>query len=182
EKDMNNGQDDADDGTVITLNGVAYAKGLGTHSDAAIVYNLNGAYNSFQSDIGIDDKQLTGGSVIFQVFADGVKVYDSGVMSANSPTKTINLNVAGVNQLKLVVTDAGDGSSFDWADLGGAFLIAAPPGAPSAPAGLTASTVSWNQINLSWSNVLNETGYKIERSLDGINFTEIWTTGSDVTT
>ncbi len=182
EKDMNNGQDLAGDGTVITLNGVTYAKGLGTHSDAEIVYNLNGAYNSFQSDIGIDDRQLTGGSVIFQVFADGVKVYDSGIMGPNSPTKTINLNVAGVNTLKLVVTDAGDGSSFDWADFGGAFLIPASPSAPSAPSGLVASAASWNQINLSWSNVLNETGYKIERSLDGINFTPIGTVGSDVTT
>ncbi|MDW8297525.1 MAG: fibronectin type III domain-containing protein, partial [Raineya sp.] len=48
------------------------------------------------------------------------------------------------------------------------------PNPPSAPTGLTATAVSQTQINLSWTdNATNETGYKVERSLDGVNFTEI---------
>ncbi len=43
-----------------------------------------------------------------------------------------------------------------------------------APTGLTASAVSATQINLTWTdNATNETGYKVERSTDGITFTEI---------
>src|SRR5207244_6596203 len=116
-----------------------------------IVYNLNNAYVTFQSDVGLDDHQTAGGSVLFQVFADGVKVYDSGVMGPTSITKTINLNVSGVNQLKLVVTDGGDGTSFDWGDWAGTFLVAAPPQAPTAPSGLATSAASFNQVNLTWS-------------------------------
>lgn len=56
------------------------------------------------------------------------------------------------------------------------------PGAPLAPAILTAATVSSSQINLSWSNVASETGYKIERSLDQASWIQIATTATDVIT
>ncbi|MGA2138961.1 MAG: fibronectin type III domain-containing protein [Verrucomicrobiia bacterium] len=45
---------------------------------------------------------------------------------------------------------------------------------PQAPSSLTATTVSSSQINLSWAdNSGNEDGFKIERSVDGTNFTQI---------
>ncbi|MGD1017869.1 MAG: fibronectin type III domain-containing protein [Verrucomicrobiia bacterium] len=48
------------------------------------------------------------------------------------------------------------------------------PPPPQAPSGLTATTVSSSQINLSWAdNSNNESGFKIERSTDGINFAQI---------
>ncbi len=43
-------------GNTITLNGVTYAKGLGTHAVSQITYNLAGQYNTFISDVGIDDE------------------------------------------------------------------------------------------------------------------------------
>jgi fibronectin type 3 domain-containing protein len=52
---------------------------------------------------------------------------------------------------------------------------------PLAPGGLKASAVSSNQINLSWSDVLGETGFTIQRSVDGITWTQIATTGGGVT-
>ncbi|MHC4139375.1 MAG: fibronectin type III domain-containing protein, partial [Planctomycetota bacterium] len=53
---------------------------------------------------------------------------------------------------------------------------------PGAPTNLTAAAVSGNQINLSWSDVFEETGYKIERSEDEQNWSEIATTSQDSTT
>ena len=45
---------------------------------------------------------------------------------------------------------------------------------PSAPSNLTASAASPFQINLSWSDTSNnEDGFKVERSLDETNFTQI---------
>jgi hypothetical protein len=53
--------------------------------------------------------------------------------------------------------------------------------APLAPSGLTASAVSANQINLSWSDVIGETGFTVERSLDGVNWTQLANTPAGVT-
>lgn len=53
---------------------------------------------------------------------------------------------------------------------------------PAAPSNLSASSASRTQINLSWSdNASNETGFKIERSTDGVNFGQIATVGANVT-
>jgi hypothetical protein len=53
---------------------------------------------------------------------------------------------------------------------------------PQAPANLSASAVSTSQINLSWNDQSNnESGFKIERSTDNVNFSEITTAGSNVT-
>jgi subtilisin family serine protease len=42
---------------------------------------------------------------------------------------------------------------------------------PAAPSNLTATAVSSSQINLTWTdNAVNETGFKLERSTDGVNF------------
>ena len=72
---------------------------------------------AFQSDVGIDDEVGPNGSVVFQVFLDGVKAYDSGTMNGSAATKTIDLDVTGKSELGLVVTDGGDnGNAYDHAD------------------------------------------------------------------
>jgi Zn-dependent metalloprotease len=49
-----------------------------------------------------------------------------------------------------------------------------PP--PSAPTGLTATAISPSRIDLHWTdNASNETGYKVERSSDGVTFTQLVT-------
>lgn len=51
----------------------------------------------------------------------------------------------------------------------------------SAPTGLTATAASTSQINLAWNNVTGETGFRIERSADGTNWSTLATVGADVT-
>jgi hypothetical protein len=54
---------------------------------------------------------------------------------------------------------------------------------PAAPTNLTATAISSNQINLSWTdNSNNETGFKVERSTDGTTFFQIALRGANVTT
>src|SRR5581483_9412034 len=119
ERDMSNGESAAGDGHTITLNGAAYAKGLGTNAISDIRFALGGACSSFSSDIGVDDEVGALGSVVFQVWTDGALRYDSGTMTGSTATKTVSLSIAGVNELRLLVTDAGDGAAYDhgdWAD------------------------------------------------------------------
>lgn len=54
---------------------------------------------------------------------------------------------------------------------------------PAAPSKLKLTAISRSQINLSWlDNSNNESGFMIERSLDGINFTQIAMVGPNVQT
>ncbi len=121
ETDMSNGAQLAGDGSTISLHGVKYAKGLGVHANSVVTYNLGGQYSRFVSDIGIDDEVGSGGSVVFQVWADGVKLYDSGTMTHDSPTQTVNVDVTGTNQLQLMV-NVGTTNNNDHADWAGAYL------------------------------------------------------------
>src|SRR6185437_7989509 len=52
-----------------------------------------------------------------------------------------------------------------------------------APTGLSAASANGTDVNLSWTdNSSNEDGFLIERGTDGINFSQIDTVGSNVTT
>jgi thermitase len=61
--------------------------------------------------------------------------------------------------------------------------IPPPPTPPAAPSGLAATSLSTSEIGLSWTdNAGDETGFKIERSLDGLgNWTEVAQTGANAT-
>lgn len=80
---------------------------------------------------------------------------------------------------EIIATDAA-GNLSSPSNVGTALTLAGPPAAPSA---LTGTAASATQINLSWTNnATNQTGCKIERSSDGVIFTQIGTTAATVTT
>ncbi len=53
---------------------MSYARGLGTHAYSEVTYNLLSQYSEFLSDVGVDDDTGDGGSIVFQVYADGAKL------------------------------------------------------------------------------------------------------------
>ena len=111
----------------LSLDHLKYPSGLGVHAASEIRYNLNQGYTLFQSDIGVDDGQIGGiGSVVFQVWVDARKVYESRILHAGDPTEHLSIDIAGAQTLKLIVTDAGDGNHCDHADWAGAKLIRTP--------------------------------------------------------
>jgi alpha-galactosidase len=151
-------------GSVITLNGVGYTNGIGVNSYSGLEYRLGGLASRFQADIGVDDEVGTNGSVVFQVFADGLKVYDSGIMTGGAPHQTIDLDVTGVNRLTLGVNDADDGTANDHADWAGARLLVSNtvPAVPLPPVGLAA--ISGQPIQLMWQAAPGAFAYNIYRS------------------
>lgn len=123
ERNTSNGEDMAGDGKPITLGGVVYQKGLGVHAASEIVVALGGQYKTFLADVGVDDEVAERGSIVFQVIVDGETLFDSGVMTGDSATKQVSVDVTGKEQLKLVVTDAGDGIGADHGDWANARLV-----------------------------------------------------------
>ena len=131
EKDVSNGEQAAGDGHTITLNGTGFQKGLGVHAASDVRYNLAGAYSTFSAKVGVDDEVGTRGSVVFEVWADGTRLYSSGVMNGASTAEDVLLDVRGKNELRLVVTNASDGSDFDHADWAEAMVDNSSP--PTTP-------------------------------------------------
>lgn len=116
-------------GYPMKINGIRYNKGLGTHANSEIVYNLDGKYTRFKSTVGPDDYTFTNKefptSLLFKVYGDGNLLFDSGVMKTKPYTlpKNIDVDITGINELKLVVNDAGDDRCSDQANWGNARII-----------------------------------------------------------
>ena len=93
-----------------------YEKGLGTHATSTIVYDISGRFNTFQTDMGIDTEAGQKASVVFEIYGDNTLLFRSPVVKRYDNPIHITVPVTGVSQLKLVVTDAGDGNIDDHAD------------------------------------------------------------------
>ena len=120
ERDMSNGERAPGDGGVITINGETFDGGLGAHAPSRIEYRLDGACSALRADVGIDDEVGNQGSVVFQVWGDGHKLYDSGIRRGQDGAAPAYADLTGVKMLELVVTGAGDGIGNDHADWAGA--------------------------------------------------------------
>ena len=145
EKDKTNGDSAAGDGGPIKLRGTVYPKGLGAHAPSDVRYLLGGNCSTFTAQVGVDDDAADNGSVIFRVLADGVQIYDSGVLYGWSPAQSVNLtNIAGKNEVALIVTDGGDGNGWDHADWADAKVTCGGFNTPPVPTITTpSSTLRW---------------------------------------
>lgn len=133
EFDRSNGSQAQFDGRPLTIGGRVFAKGLGTHAFSVLSYDLGGRCNTFSAQLGLDDEVGARGSVVFQVYGDDRKLYDSGVLRGSDAATRAEVRVDGVKVLKLIVTDAGDNIDYDHADWADARLSCAP--APAGQAG-----------------------------------------------
>lgn len=121
-------------GGTLTMQGSTWPKGLGTHALSDVRYTLGGVCSTFTAMIGIDDEVDFRGSVIFKVYADGAIAHTSGTMGGSMGAQPVSVNVSGKNELQLVVTDAGDGISYDHADWADAKVVCtSAPGTTPTP-------------------------------------------------
>ncbi|WP_394831165.1 NPCBM/NEW2 domain-containing protein [Pendulispora rubella] len=123
-------------GGPLVMLGTRYAEGIGTNGPSVIDFYVGGACTKLTGVVGIDDSvrfDPQGGTSVFQVFGDGVKLYDSGLVTRTA-TKPLSVDLGSAKVLSLVVTDGGDHSYNDranWANL--QIACAAPQ--PTVPAG-----------------------------------------------
>jgi alpha-galactosidase len=161
-------------GQAMHIDGTYYPHGVGTASVSTIDYYLGGNCSTVSAVLGIDDvaRQVssTGGTVDFEVFADGQKVYDSGLVTQSTPPQDMSVNVTGVKVLTLYVGDGGDGTYNDRADW--ANLQATCGQAPaSVPAGPWPDYVPGSAETASASSANG--GYPPSNAIDG-QLTTIW--------
>lgn len=133
---------------------------------------INLAWTDGSSDeTGFQIERSTDGGVNFTLVATTGASATSYSNTGLPPSTTFHYRVRAVN--------GGGNSSYTNV----AFATTATPAPPSAPQSLVATAFSSSQINLAWTDTAsNETGFKIERSTDGVNFAQIATTGANTVT
>ena len=106
----------------ISLGGTTYEKGVGTHANSIIEYNVSG-FREFRAVIGADDEMAKVDpnytSVRFSVYLDGKLAFTSNIFYRDTPQQEISIPLRGARELRLKVDDAGHGSpdgSFIWGD------------------------------------------------------------------
>lgn len=103
----------------LILGGETYAHGVGAHANFVLWVDLNGDSRRFTSTVGVDGETQGKGSVRFKVWVDGKKAADTGVLRGTDAPKRVDVNLKGARHMALIITDAGDGISYDnadWAD------------------------------------------------------------------
>jgi len=121
---------------------------------------------------------VTGGTL---TFSDGTSI-SAGTLDNAGAASTVTFTQRSITSVTFTISSVSAATE----NIGLAeFEVYGTQGAPSAPAGpsdLSATVISASQINLIWvDNAGNETGYQVERSSDGVNFTTIATLGANTT-
>lgn len=120
EKNRSNGELAAGDGRTLRIGGKDFTKGLGVHAPSEVSVPVNGA-KYFSAKVGVDAEVAGSGSVTFQVWSGTTKLADSGLLKGGQAARQMIVDVAGRSEIRLVVTDGGNGNGADhadWADSG----------------------------------------------------------------
>ena len=102
--------------------GSVFTRSLYGESVSEIVYAIPEGTRYFAAVAGFG-AAARDASVEFQVFVDGDKRHDSGLYRFGRPLLPVVVDVASARELKLVVTDGGDGLRNDYAWWGDARFI-----------------------------------------------------------
>lgn len=102
--------------TPLSIAGKRFTRGVGTHAASHFWVELDGKTDRFVSKVGLNDCKEGTGSVSFRVYADGNKVWDSGLMHTGDEPRTADVPLMGVKSLFLNVDPADHGMSYDHAD------------------------------------------------------------------
>ncbi len=104
-----------DDGP-LRLGGNTYNKGIAAHSRAELTYRLPDKFRSFQALAGIDDRLRPAGNIRLTIFGDDRQLFDETLSGKDAP-RPLELDITGVNRLKLIVDFGDDLDLGDWLDL-----------------------------------------------------------------
>jgi hypothetical protein len=108
----------------LFLDGRQLRQGIGVHSDSRLTWDLPEHLQELVGRCGLGAEAGEEGSVHFRVWADGEKLFDSGLMRAKEASKHFRLDLSGKKQLILEVLTDPESEDKDytrdravWADL-----------------------------------------------------------------
>ncbi len=139
----------------IVIGGIYFERGLGTHANAKIIYNLTGGdYVKFEGYIGMSDETDpdacgNAGSSIFTFKVDDKTVFESGTIQGavnglNVPPVRVSFDIPpNAKELEIIINTTEDGACADHATVADAKLLDADAAAttttPETPMTVTTS-------------------------------------------
>ncbi|MET9293461.1 NPCBM/NEW2 domain-containing protein [Streptomyces sp. NPDC003077] len=120
ERDASVGGAKAGDGVPLSIGGVRYAKGLGTHATSEVRFYTGEQCSVFRAQVGVDDETGTQGSVAFEVWADGRQVAQSPRLTGADGPASLTADIEDAREVRLVTTMGEDNYAFDHSDWGDA--------------------------------------------------------------
>lgn len=107
------------DGAPLTHRGRVYDHGFVTHPfarfDAEAVFEINGRYRRFDSELAIGDTGDQRSSVVCGVFGEGKRLFQSPVLRWKEDPVPVSVDVSGVRELELTCMATADGDAGDHA-------------------------------------------------------------------
>jgi len=103
-------------GTPLSVAGVSYARGIGTHSISRYMLRVDKKALSIAGYAGADDRSDFATDMEFQILVDQRVIWSSGILRKGMPAQPFNVNLRGADQLVLLVKEGGDGIMYDHAD------------------------------------------------------------------
>lgn len=114
------GRDRACTGRVLQVEARQFAKGFGLHAPGELRFQLGGRYRRLTGLVGVDRAAGTGrtgvASCDFRILGDDRELYRSGPKFGGEAAAAFEIDLEGVDELKLIAGDAGDGKHADHAD------------------------------------------------------------------
>ncbi|MEU0194924.1 sigma-70 family RNA polymerase sigma factor [Streptomyces afghaniensis] len=96
-----------------------YTHGVTVHGRSSVTIDLNRSCSSYEALVGVDDMALKLGKVYFSVYADGVRLWRSGLVEGGDPVVPVQVNLTGRSTVRLVVEPHGALDNLalaDWAE------------------------------------------------------------------
>jgi hypothetical protein len=111
--------------------GERFQRGVGMVAPQQAVYDLGGRFRRFQSLVGVDAMYMYSRSeLVFEVWADGRKLWDSGVLRRSDRARPVDVDIAGARRLTLAVRSTAPRpmlNDMKWADWPNARLLRSVP-------------------------------------------------------
>ncbi|MFD6193465.1 sigma-70 family RNA polymerase sigma factor [Streptomyces sp. NPDC060275] len=104
--------------SALSIDDVSYPHGVTVNGRSSVTIDLNRDCSSYDALAGVDDLTMKLGKVHFSVYADDVRLWNSGMVKGGDPAVPVHVDISGRETLRLVTEPHSPFDSLalaDWA-------------------------------------------------------------------